>query len=91
MDVMERTALPWVGVGVGVGVRTGRAADKNMMLQKKIALPCYISKKNSPSWHFPFGFCYPLTGTVTSLYKMLWFFYSVNQDMQDFAKQLFSE
>ena len=35
MDVMEGTALPWVGVGVGVGVRTGRAADKNVMLQKK--------------------------------------------------------
>ena len=40
MDVMEGTALPWVGVGVGVGVRTGMAADKNMMLQKNSpALP----------------------------------------------------
>ena len=35
MDVIEGTASPWVGVGVGVGVRTGRAADKNIMLQKK--------------------------------------------------------
>ena len=48
MDVMEGTALPWVGVGVGVGVRTGRAADKNIMLQKKIALPYHISKKIAP-------------------------------------------
>ena len=48
MDVIEGTALPWVGVGVGVGVRTGRAADKNIMLQKKIALPCHINKKIAP-------------------------------------------
>ena len=48
MDVIEGTALPWVGVGVGVGVRTGRAADKNMMFQKKIALPCHIIKKIAP-------------------------------------------
>ena len=81
MDVIEGTALPWVGVGVGVGVRTGRARVKYTMLQKKIALPCHISRKNSPSWHFPFGFCYPLTRTVTSLYKMLWFFYSADQYM----------
>lgn len=81
MDVIEGTARPWVGVGVGVGVRTVRAADKNMMLQKKIALPCHISRKNSLSWHFTSGFSQPLTGTVTSLYKMLWFSYSVNQYM----------
>ena len=48
MDVIEETARPWVGVGVGVGVRTGRAADKNVMLQKKIALPCHINKKIAP-------------------------------------------
>jgi len=56
MDVIEGTPLPWVGVGVGVGVRTGRTRAKYAMLQKKIALPCHISRKNSPSWHFPFGF-----------------------------------
>lgn len=28
MDVIEGTALPWVGVGVGVGVRTGRTVEK---------------------------------------------------------------
>ena len=40
MDVIEGTASPWVGVGVGVGARTGRAADKNIMLQKNSpALP----------------------------------------------------
>ena len=55
MDVMEGTPLPWVGVGVGVGVRTGRAADKNVMLQKN-SPALLFSKKNSPFWHFPFGF-----------------------------------
>ena len=35
MDVIEGTALPWVGVGVGVGVRTGSIVDKCVMLQKK--------------------------------------------------------
>ena len=48
MDVIEGTPLPWVGVVVGVDVRTGRAADKNVMLQKKIALPCYIEKNIAP-------------------------------------------
>lgn len=76
MDVMEGTARPWVGVGVGVGVRTGRAADKKHDDPKKIALPCHINKKNSPFQHFPFGFSQPLTGTVTNIYKMLWFYYS---------------
>ena len=80
MDVIEGTALPWVGVGVGVGVRTGRTVKK-YDAPKKIAPPCHISKKNSPSRHFPFGFSQPLTGTVTSLYNILWFFYSVNQYM----------
>ena len=35
MDVIEGTALPWVGVGVGVGVRTGSIVDRCVMLQKK--------------------------------------------------------
>ena len=40
MDVMEGTALPWVGVGVGVGVRTGRTVEKIRCPQKNSpALP----------------------------------------------------
>ena len=35
MDVMEGTARPWVGVGVGVGVRTGRAVKKLYDAPKK--------------------------------------------------------
>ena len=49
MDVIEGTARPWVGVGVGVGVRTGRAVDKKHDDPKKIALPCHINKKIAPS------------------------------------------
>ena len=35
MDVMEGTARPWVGVGVGVGCVQEGQQIKNMMLQKK--------------------------------------------------------
>lgn len=48
MDVIEGTARPWVGVGVGVGVRTGRAVKKMYDAPKKIALPCHINKKIAP-------------------------------------------
>ena len=53
MDVMERTVLPWVGVGVGVGVRTGRTVEKNTMLQKKQSCLA-ISIKKQPLLAFPF-------------------------------------
>ena len=48
MDVIEGTALPWVGVGVGVGVRTGLTRVNYVMLQKNSPALPYHRKKIAP-------------------------------------------